>query len=340
MRHLSLWLDRYSSRRSQILDSWSGFARAVDEMRLKMPRERVFSKLESSTEPAGRLAFVDGGEGLRELVGLGMYFIRASGLVLSHGEDSHQGELFVRDLDMNVIDYDDHVKERVELLRDSMEYDVAIRCVEEHSPRMLFLDGSLYVKAKRKPLECMEYELYRKRFARLMRLCKRKHVKLVGVSEDSRSRLFAHHLTSEHKVRFPKHMTDSTILRILSGGGGYRSVGFTPESRFEVDDAGEGMVFRFPTAYLQPTELSNPLRIDVPDWDSSLDEAVSLTAALCRGSGTYGYPLPMYLAHLDAHIPPHQMDWTVTQMVSYLSKHDPLLANGVFRKTRRDSRPK
>ncbi len=340
MRHLSLWLDKYSKRRSQILDSWSGFARAVDEMRLRMPRERVFSEFDASGEPEGRLAFVDGGEGLRELMGLGMYFIRASGLVLSHGADCRQGELFVRDLDMNVIGYDDHVKERVELLRDSMEYDVAIRCIEEHRPRMLFLDGSLYVKAKRKPLECMEYELYRKRFARLLRLARKEHVKLVGVSEDSRSRLLAHHLASEHKARFPKHMTDSTILRILSGGGGYRSIGFTPEARFEDGGAGEGMSYRFPTCYVQPTELSNPLRVDVPDWDSSLDEAASLTARLCRGSGAYGYPLPMYLAHLDAHIPPHQMDWTVTQMVSYLAKKDPLLAHGVLGKTRRGSRPK
>lgn len=340
MGHLGLWLERYGKRRAQILDSWSAYAKTVEEVRLKLPREKIFREVGEECPPEARMCFVDGGEGLQELLGLGVYFIRASGLVLSPAGGETSSELFLRDLDMNVIDYDDHTKERVELLRDGMEYDIAIRSIEECRPGILFLDGSLYVKARRKPIECLEYELYRKKFARLLRLCRREGVRLVGVSEDSKSRLMAHHLASEHRVKFPKFMTDSTILRILSGGGPYRSVEFTPPSRIEAGmGMGDGMAAGFPTAYLQPSDLANPLRVDVPDWERDFDGILSLIARLCRGSGYFGYPLPLYLAHMDAHIPPSQMDWTVKQVVSYMSRHDIILGDAVMKATRRSSRP-
>ena len=340
MRHYSLWLDKYSRRRTQILDSWSGFAKTVGELRAKIPSDSIFRKLHDAGEVETRMCFVDGGEGFRELLGLGVYFIRASGLILSKSPGAGHGELFIRDLDMNVIDYDDHTKDRVELLRDGMEYDVAIRCVEEVKPHILFLDGSLYVKARRKPIECAEYELYRKKYARLLRLAKKEGVRLVGVSEDSKSRLLAAYLASEHKVKFPKFMTDSAILRILSGGGAFRTIEFTPPSRFETEEnIGEGIVASFPTAYMQPTGLSNPLRVDVPDWEKDLSGILSTIASLCKGSGQYGYPLPLYIAHMDACIAPAQMDWTVKQVVNYVSKRDSTLASAVLKSTRRNSRP-
>jgi hypothetical protein len=335
MRHYSLWLDKYERRRAQILSDWGGLAREVADASLKIPHELLFHEL-SPIEPDSGMCFVDGGEGLRELLGVGAYFIRASGLVLSC--DSGNGELFVRELDMNLMDYDDHIKERVELLRDGMEYDVALRCVEEHKPGILFMDGSLYVKARRKPLNCLEYEFYRKKYNRLLKTCKKEGVRLVGVSEDSKSRLFMHHLSGEYKVKFPKHMTDSTILRILSKGGSYRTQEFTPPTGLETGEP-DGLGAGFPTAYLQPAETANPLRVDVPAWETDFNGILSLIAGLCRGSGHYGYPIPLYLAHMDAHIPPSQMDWTVRQLVSYISKHDARLASTVLKPTRRTERP-
>jgi hypothetical protein len=340
MRHYSIWLDKYSRRRTQILDSWSGLATTVEDIKKKIPPEKLFKELDGTGDLNTRMCFVDGGEGLRELIGLGVYFIRASGLILTKSGQEGQCELFTRDLDMNVIDYDDHTKERVELLRDGMEYDVAIKCVENHKPQVLFLDGSLYVKARKKPIKCLEYELYRKKYARLLKLCKKESVRLVGVSEDSKSRLLSNHLAQEHNVKFPKFMTDSTILRIFSGSRPYRTIEFTPQTKFETEDIiDRGIVSSFHTAYMQPTELSNPLRIDVPNWEEDFNGIISLVAALCKGSGQYGYPLPLYIAHMDAHIPPSQMDWTVKQVVNYVSKRNSTLANAVLKATRRNSRP-
>ena len=340
MRHYSLWLDKYSRRRAQILDHWSGLAKTVGELRSRIPAGELFLELKDAGEVGSKMCFVDGGEGLRELLGLGVYFIRASGLMLSNAEEAGCGELFVRDLDMNVIDYDDYTKERVELLRDAMEYEVALRCVKEHKPDLLFLDGSLHVKARRKPIECEEYGLYVKKYVRLLKLCRDEGVRVVGVSEDSKSRMLSHHLSAEYKVKFPRHMTDSTILRILAGNSIYRTSEFTPQSKFEADESIEdGIVAGFPTVYVQPTELSNPLRVDVPDWEKDLDGVVSIIASLCRGSGHYGYPMPLYIAHLDARIGSNQMDWTVRQIVNYVSKRDSVLGDAVLKATRRKMRP-
>ncbi|MFH1055691.1 MAG: DNA double-strand break repair nuclease NurA [Candidatus Altiarchaeota archaeon] len=338
MRHYDLWLDRYAMRRTQILTTWSGLAKTVCELRSRIPDDRLFTELKDAGEVGYRMGFVDGGEGLKELLGLGVYFIRASGLLMSKEGD---GELFIRDLDINVIDYDDHTKERVELLREGMEFDVALRCVKEHKPQMLFLDGSLYVKARRKPVECVEYDLYRKKYGRLLRSCKKERVRLIGVSEDTRSRLLSSHLGKEYGIKLPRYMTDSTILRILSKGGPYRSVEFVPRQRLETEGRIEdGIVSEFKTAYLQPTELANPLRVDAPDWEDDFSEAISVISSLCKGSGQYGYPLPLYIAHMDARIPESQMEWTARQIVNYVSKRDSVLGSAVLKATRRGMRPK
>src|SRR3989338_6059863 len=200
---------------------------------------------------------------------------------------------------MNIIDYDDHTKERVELLRDSMEFDIAMRCIEEHQPDYLFLDGSLYVKARKKPVECEEYPVYRKKFVRLLKLCKKKSVHTVGVSEDSKSKLLANYLAMKYNVKLPRFMTDSGILRLIAQNTKFRTIEFTPQSQFEADDRiSNTIVMSFPTVYLQPTELANPLRIDVPDWESSFNDIIGIIIELSKGSRHYGYPLPLYLAHL------------------------------------------
>jgi hypothetical protein len=341
MRHYNLWLNKYGDRRAQILDSWNGYSTQISELKNRIQPERIIKKYQTKgDEDIGRMTFVDGGEGFSELLGLGVFLIRASGLTVSKSTNDGQCELFTRDLDMNVIDYDEHTKERVELLRDGMEYDIAIRCANEQNPNYLFLDGSLYVKALRKPIRCLEYDLYRKKFVRLLKICKSKGIRLVGISEDSKSRLLLHHLSNEYKVKFPKFMTDSTLLRLIAESGPYRTIEFTPHIKFESDEiTADGITANFITAYLQPTELSNPLRIDVPDWENDMGEVISTVAGLCDGSGPYGYPLQLYIAHLDAHISPAQIEWTVKQIVAYLSKKDPKMSSAVLKATRRNSRP-
>lgn len=338
MGHYSIWLQRYNECRNRILSDLRNYKKQIDDVKKKIEDKRLILPLpDTDGEISSRMAFVDGGEGIRELLGAAVYFLKASGLIV---DGSNSTQIFVRDVDMDIIDYDEYTKERVELLRGGLEFDVAFRCIKEHNPAYLFVDGSLYVNARRRFIECSEYPIYRKKFVRLLKLCKRNGVHVVGVSEDSKSRLFANYLSIKYDIRFPRFMTDSCILRILKPDGTYRTVDFTPQSRFESDDKlTSSLTVSFPTVYIQPTPLSNPLRIDVPDWERDFDSIVSLVVRLCRGSGHYGYPLPMYLVHLDAHVRSDQANWSTKQLIHHASRNDPELYNTILHGTRRQSRP-
>ncbi|MFC2162893.1 DNA double-strand break repair nuclease NurA [Candidatus Altiarchaeota archaeon] len=340
MRHYSLWMDKYSTRRTQIIDRLKSFGDNICDVRDRIDPTELLHDIVPAPIPDGtRMAFVDGGEGLRELMGVGIYFIRASGLLLTHGVEA-EGEVFERDLDLNIIDYDRYTKDRVELLREGMEFDVALSCAKKHKPGYVFLDGSLYVKARREPIRCEEYDVYRKKFVRLMKYCKSEGIHLVGVSEDSKSRILIEHLRKSKKLDFPRYITDSSILRILAADRVYKTYTFTPKTGFEPDkQLTPGLATDFPTLFMQPTQLSNPLRIDVPGWEEDLDGIVGIIHALSEGSKGYGYPLPLYLAHLDAHIRASQTEWTARQLSSYVSKNYPVIGNAIMRNTRRLKRP-
>ena len=236
--------------------------------------------------------------------------------------------------------YDDYTKARVDFLRSMMEFDVAEKCVEEHSPDYLFIDGSLYVNFRKRPVDCDEYVLCRKKFVRLLKLCKKKGVHILGVSEDSRSRLFTGYLSGKYNIKFPRFMTDSAVLRLIAGNTRYRSMIFTPQARLEAgDETNSSLTVSFPTVYVQPTEVSNPLRIDVPDWETDFEKIIRLIVQLSRGSKQYGYPMPLYLAHLDARIEQKHADWSTNQLIHYLSKNDPALYDTILRERRHGHRP-
>ena len=340
LRHYSIWIDKYNKNRENLLKDLEGYKKGIESIRKTISDKNLILPLEKSeSEIKARMCFVDGGEGIRELLGAAIYLIRASGLILDRTKRGNN-EKFVRGLDMNILDYDDYTKERVELLRGAMESDVAARCIEEHDPEYLFMDGSLYVNSRKRPIECDEYPIYRKKFVRLLKLCKKKSVHIIGVSEDSRSRLFVNYLSRKYNIKFPRFMTDSSVLRLLAKNTRYRTVEFTPQSKFEANDKlTSTLTAYFPTVYIQPTELSNPLRVDVPDWEHEFDKIIRLIVQLSKGSKQYGYPIPLYLAHLDARIEQKQADWSITQLIHYMSKNDPDLYDTILRERRRIYRP-
>ncbi len=339
MRHYSIWLERYNSRRDQILRNLRVYKDEVNSIKKIISDKNLILPLkETNVDMGGRMCFVDGGEGVTELLGASVYFIRASGLILDRTQNAPKEE-FVRDLDIDVIDHNEHTKERIEFLRSAMEFDVAMRCIEKHNPEYLFIDGSLYVNSEKRPIECSEYHLYRKKFARLLKSCKKNSVHIVGVSEDSQSRLFMNYLSMKYRIKFPKFMTDSSILRLISLNTKFRTIEFIPRSVFE-SDSSSPLTVSFPTIYIQPTSLSNPLRVDVPDWEQDFKKVISLILQLSKGSKQYGYPLPLYLVHLDARIEEKQTEWSTRQIIHHISREDPELYETILREKRRGFRPK
>ncbi len=338
MRHYSLWLERYNCRKDQILRNLKAYKDEINSIKkIVLDKNLILPPKETVADMNESMCFVDGGEGISELLGVSVYFIRASGLIL-YRRQGKQNEEFIRDLDIDVIDYDDHTKERVEFLRGAMEFDVAMRCIEEHHPLYLFIDGSLYVNSRKRVIECSEYQIYRKKFSRLLKLCKKESIHMVGISEDSQSRLFSNYISMKYKIKIPGFMTDSSILRIISKNMKFRTIEFIPQPIFESDS--DNIKLSFPTVYIQPTSLSNPLRVDVPDWEQDFDGIIELIVRLSKGSKQYGYPLPLYLVHLDARIEEKQTGWSTRQIIHHLSREDPELYETILRERRRGFRPK
>ncbi len=337
MNRYNIWLDHYNKRRDQILSNLQRYKQEIEALRNLISSKNLILPLdEPKSGLKTRMCFVDGGEGIRELLGIVIYFIRASGLIV----DKIKGnERFVRDLEMNILDYDDHTKERVELLRSAMEFDVATRCINEYHPDYLFLDGSLYENSRKKPLDREEYQIYRKKFTRLLKLCKKESVHVIGISEDSRSKLFTTYVSIKYNVKFPRFMTDSSILRLIAKDTVYRTKEFVPQSYFESKEHESTITISFPTIYVQPTKLANPLRVDVPDWEMDLENIVDLILELSKNSGHYGYPLPLYLVHLDAKIEEKHTEWSTNRLIHYVSREDPELYDTILRGKRRSLRP-
>ena len=82
------------------------------------------------------------------------------------------------------------------------------------------------------------------------------------------------------------------------------------------------------------------MKIDVVGGEKQLKEILPLLSHLSKGSQHYGYPVPLYLAHLDARIDPKHADWSAKRLKYHALKSNPELGAALFSKTRRDVRPK
>lgn len=335
----TLWQERFLEKRDEIRASMTGLTAARANL------EKLFKENNLLSFPppgvhisAYPLVFVDGGEGILELVGGAAYFVRASSLYVAKSVDNPPESAFTRLLDMGFLDYDAYVKERVEFIREALEFDVAEQTVRERKPAVLFLDGSLFVKTYRHAIDCEEHRRYRMSFERLLHTCESREVTVVGVSEDSTSRLLLNHLSQRFGCRFPRYLTDVAALGLVSRGEVMQTVEFVPVSTYSLQDTSQE-ARRFPTFYLRPTPSARPLRIDRAPWGLSREGVRDLILSLSAGSGAFGYPLPLYLVHRDAHITPAQSAWSSQQLVRFFKESDADLAGVLFSRTRRDLRP-
>lgn len=346
MQYYKIWLDEYDKKKIEILGKFREYKQSINKIEEKIDAFMPVKKCESDMN-AG-MCFIDGGEGIRELLGSAIYFIRASGFYFNEKK-------FLRSLDIGVMDYDTKTKERVEFLRSSMEFETAKKCIIEFEPEYVFLDGSLYVnwsKIIESREENKEYEVFKKSFIELLSMCKKNKIHLIGVSEDSESRMFIKYLKSKYDIEIPHFMTDAGLLRMITENE-FRTVEFTPKHAASTAQPNPEMIFdnweaeteetqvkeyTFKTVYIQPKN-ANPLRIDVPSWETKTDEIISIIMELSKGSGSFGYPIPLYLVHLDAKIDKKISDWSAMQIINLIHKEDSELYNAILKEKRRNLRP-
>ncbi|MEM4347248.1 MAG: DNA double-strand break repair nuclease NurA [Candidatus Altiarchaeota archaeon] len=337
MSRYSLWLRSYNEKRNIILEKLRKYKEKVSEIKKMLSTEKfILPVFEYKGDINSlKMCFVDGGQGIDELLGCVTYYIRASGLFL------HQKKkFFLRASDFGILEYEDNTNDRIELLRSIMEIEIAEKCIQEYSPGYVFLDGSLHVNFSKREIPCEEYKIFRKKFFRLLKNAYENGVHLCGISEDSRSRLLVNNLESRYGIKFPSFMTDSSMLKFFTGSERFVTKEFTPEPKFNFENSNGIKPVNFPTVYLQPNAFSNPLRIDVPSWEKNLPEIISIIVKLSKGSKWYGYPYPLYLAHLDAKIENKQAEWNTLQIAHYVLRNDPEIYDAILKEKRRKLRPR
>lgn len=337
MSRYSLWLQSYNSKKNSILEKLKKYKEKINEIKTMLSAKKFIMPVFEYHKDLNSLKmfFVDGGQGIDELLGCVTYYIRASGLFLYQKK-----KFFLRASDFGILEYDDNTNDRIELLRSIMEIEIADRCIQKYSPEYVFLDGSLYVNSSKREISCEEYKIFRKKFFRLLKNAYDKKVHLCGISEDSRSRLLINNLENKYGIKFPSFMTDSSMLKFFSGSEKFVTKEFTPEPKFNFENSNEIKNVNFPTVYLQPNAFSNPLRIDVPNWEKNFQEIISIIVKLSKGSKWYGYPYPLYLVHLDAKIENKQAEWNTLQIAHYVLRNDPEIYDAILKEKRRKLRPK
>ncbi|MBD3262283.1 MAG: hypothetical protein GF334_11575 [Candidatus Altiarchaeales archaeon] len=326
MRNLDLWINKYETRSKQIGQEIKNYAQWLNTLKEDLMCLGLIQPPPVGEKKQYKACYVDGGEGLYELLGTAVYIVRAAGLI----HEKPQAR-FIRDLDFDIIRHSDDTKEQVELKRECMEIKIAEEAVNAGCD-LIVLDGSLFVKNHKKPAQTKQYDAYLKKFNRLMKKCREKNASLVGVSEDTKSRLLINYLMQEHEIDIPVNLTDASLLRLLAGDSSFLSGPFKPKTN-------QLTAADYPTVYLQPTRLSNPLRIDFPPWEQNLEKILSHLQFHSNASKAYGYPLPLYLAHLESRINPQHVKWTSKHLAKAAFREYPQICDAYMRTTRRNCRP-
>lgn len=354
MNYYALWSSRMKEKGREIDRLVAGIhgdmGRVLDESGL----EGIAYGIRPKDAPKRlSLGAVDGGEGLKELSGIAVYMIRASGVF------SRDGGEFLRDLDLGVIQLDRQTKAKVQFMRATMEYNIARELAHRFKPDYLLIDGSLLVGVEVDPIRINEYRLYIASLRTLIESCEKLGVQLVGVSEDSSSRGLIAYLSEKNHfdrrtMRTLRSLTDASLIqsyiqsRILKQGKKFECLATKPF--LPVSDKGRDWIKKhtgidrtFPTFYLQATKFGRALRVDYPA-DGRADgkkaeKLASLLASLSQALKRYGYPLPLYVAHQDAELPRSLMDKTslLIEKQIFRSFRDEYIS--IYAPKRRDSRP-
>jgi len=322
-------MEKFRKRSGELAGELEEYGRWVSGLKNALTGVNLISDVAES-DYNGKSAYVDGGEGFYELLGSGFYFIRSTALVDDGGE-----HFFIRDLDLDLIEYGDNTDERVSLKREIMEFDTALKTVEDGCS-LLVLDGSVHVKLTQPKVDCPEYPEYVEKARRLVDECAKKNVSIIGVSEDSRSRILTNQVGAQIDLRIPSSLTDSSLLKIVGGEKVFKSRTFNAVC----DESVLGKRISTPTLYLQPTPVSHPLRIDFMDGEENIEALTGFIYKLSRQSRNYGYPLPLYIAHLDCALKPEHVEWCARLMIKNALKFRPELSRAILGDTRRNMRPK
>ena len=308
--------------------------------------------------PNCTIAGVDSGFVAKRLASVDLVLIRAVGAVFDYKGGKLRGAKYYPDffhfpephISSGSLE-DDEAEQSKSLMRLREEVAASKKVIELHSPKYLFIDGSIVPQYQDKPRKesdlSKNYGNIISEFESLYSLAQEKGTTLISTVEDSRGSRFRQILQEEilpHDNVVPPQSLDgffdsSFLDYFLSLGE--RSCAFTYTKNIkqhpvlqDFDAKWSGCIYGL---YIKPSLFDRPLRVEFICRDSSklketADEVASVALALSSMHREYAYPTVLIEADLRAKLKNDEIEIVYNKIMDKLG-------SGVKLKMRRDNRP-
>ncbi|VVC72069.1 NurA domain protein [uncultured archaeon] len=243
----------------------------------------------------------------------------------------------------------------VNLSRLRLEIQAARRAIEQFTPDVLLLGGSIVPQPADKPREHSilndAYAEVVESFKALYQDCEKNNVLLAGVNKDSRGKQLTHYLPHVIPALAPfrarlERLGDSVFLSELLKEG-ERSFAFAYSQATDVNPIMRDLgpwAKTIASYYLRPSALDRPVRVDLflPELlkgqkgaaREKVNASASWLSRLCAINARYAYPAVLIEADLRAAVRPDEFERVLAQLKTKTGANNP-----VFFELRRNSRP-
>ena len=328
--------------------SANGFDLAEEQLTYRVPR----------WVPEGKIAGVDSGFVAKRLASVDLVLIRAVGVLFDYSAGKMSSAKYYPNffsfpephLSAGSLEQDE-AEQSKSLMRLHQEVSAAKKLIELHSPKYLFIDGSIVPQYQDKPRKDSslgrDYSGIISEFESLYSLAEKSGTVLVSTVEDSRGSRFRQMLQDEilphAKVTGPESLDgffDSAFLDYFLDVG-ERSCAFTYTKNIDqhpvLHDFSSAWSRRIYGLYLKPSPFDRPLRVeflcgDVSAVGKMADEVSSVALALSSFHREYAYPSVLIEADLRAKLRNDEIEIISNKILDKLG-------SSVKLRMRRDNRP-
>lgn len=293
--------------------------------------------------PECSIAGVDGGIITKSLQGMDLAIIKVGAVCFNYingkiKDVNHKPSRFP-DYNAYVFDSLDHEwRAKSNILRQKNEIEAAINILDDN-PDMLLLDGSVVPHQAYKN-DSDEYRQLIEKYKILYKTALEKNIKLVGVVEDSRSRIFCEMLkqvlSGKIDTSILDYTRDSTLLYSMLQKG-ERTITFNyskdPGNHPTLSDLKEyGNDIH--SLYLKTVPHDRPLRLDFLSKNPhDGEEIASILLSISSHHSSYGLPAPIIEADNISRLSEKDMDDFYSRIITLTGELPDVM------KMRRDQRP-
>lgn len=298
-----------------------------------------------------KIAALDGGERLKSLVASNVIVVRAGGGIFEMERKIRKK--IMHDIFITSMTHD--VDRFSNLIRDILEFRIALRLLEE-DPEVLIMDGSLIGYVTRGlpnhvvghlsdktvqpgPLkEYIEaYKQYLKNYDKILQVCKKKKILLIGASKDSR----VHYLVNKYKLN--PTLTDYSLLKLKMKTPSVTEpmvIGIKWQNETLADFVNEqnylqSELANFYTCYFKLKGEALPIRIDFPEWQRGRFQEIM--SVLETYHDEKGFLVTAHLVHNWAVMRESIVQSAVNAIREEVLKLNPMIYDAIFAPQRRET---